>query len=1511
MLLRPLPTVGHFHQPRFVITMHWGNKNNGDCRSQLGIGVGFCAICPGLQRSAPFFFARCTSMFSSKLSDKHEITDDAITQPGLIPWLPTSGPPTLNRNQNIVNCSAKYWYYSTMSSESNESALEKGNAATADTTDLETTAPKGIGPEGLDAIRVLLKSQAADGQEQPKRISVSFRDVSVTAPSGSQINVKTLPQAIINTFGPDQIRFFKEQILSRITTNAAKPSGRTILDSLTGIVKPGEMLLVLGRPGSGCSTFLRTIANQSTLATTGDLEYGGIAAPVFKSQHARETIYLPEEDKHIASLTVRQTIQFALRNCLPSRARDTKLISDLVDAIAKICGLSHALETPVGGAFSPGVSGGERKRVSIAEVLAAGSSVQCFDNSTRGLDSSTALDFVKALRAFTDIANKTTLATLYQAGEQLYRHFDKVIVLSEGHEAFFGSTSEARDYFQDLGFVSLPGQTTAEYLATVTDPEERTVVPGSEAEKIKSSADLAAVFRKSDHYKRLVTDIDEYQEKQGRAGALLPSDSYRLPLFLQVKESLTREYHLVQGQRRVYYIKWITTIILCLVCGSVYFDIESNAQGAFTRGGILYFALILNGWLQFPELFDAYTNRPVLERQANLHLTRPAAVAIARFLIDLPLIAFQHVLFTLVFYFLSRLQVEAGKFFFFYLTLFISTVCFSNLLRMFAYFVGTLDDCFRYGGFSCTVLLLFAGFLIPPKDMKPAFGWLHHINPMFYGFENLFTSEFSGLDLSCDGNLIPAYGVSGHQTCAVRGALPGQTNVPGSQYAESFGFSSSHRWRNIGIMIAIAVVYLSAGVFGSEVMRFAPQGGAPLVFAKRRDHTAKSRLDDVEKSAPASGSSSASRQSHILSGRIGELALKWKNISVDIGDNHILSSISGYVRRGELTALCGASGAGKTTLLTALSQTNFAGRLVGGQILVGSQPPSSSYRKRVGFAQQMDLHDGTATVREALEFSALLRQPQHYSRAEKLDYVDKILELLDLNDVQDALIGEDGGGLGVERLKRVTIGVELAARPEILFADEPTSGLDSQGAARIVHYLKLLARQGQAIVVTIHQPSALLFSQFDNLLALSSQGRQLYFGKVTEALPYFARNGAVCPDGANPGEFILETVGAGVDARTNDKGSNWAATWAKSEEATLLEQQIESSNNTDTSGFTSEEDNATSEYNASLLTQTLLLTKRMLLNQWRNPPYIYSKIWVHVISAILVGFTFFQIGTSPQDLQNRMFSVFFILFLCNAIVNVILARYFFPSLYWQFREGPSHAYGWVAFVSSTILSELPGAVLVTVLYFVLWYFPSGLPLGQAGYIFLFLLTYEIFQVLLGLFMVALSPDLGAAGNVLVFIVCTCNWFNGIIVPYSQIQVFWRYWLMRSCNKLYYLSPFTYLLGGMVTAVTSSVDLSCSSSDLTVFTAPSNETCFSYASEWARSASAQLLNPDASGDTLCQVCRWDTGKQFLNQFNLGDGQLGGQWGSWGIFVIFTVSNFALVYFFTWATKVKGWKLFYFF
>ena len=100
----------------------------------------------------------------------------------------------------------------------------------------------------------------------------------------------------------------------------------------------------------------------------------------------------------------------------------------------------------------------------------------------------------------------------------------------------------------------------------------------------------------------------------------------------------------------------------------------------------------------------------------------------------------------------------------------------------------------------------------------------------------LFVNEFDGLILSCaDGSLIPAINGANpaYQACNIAGARPGQSSVSGADYASAYGASSSHRWRNIGIMIGIAIAYLIVGVIGSEIMNFTPQGGALIVYVKR------------------------------------------------------------------------------------------------------------------------------------------------------------------------------------------------------------------------------------------------------------------------------------------------------------------------------------------------------------------------------------------------------------------------------------------------------------------------------------------------------------------------------------------------------------------------------------------------------------------------------------------------------------------------------------------------------
>ena len=173
-----------------------------------------------------------------------------------------------------------------------------------------------------------------------------------------------------------------------------------------------------------------------------------------------------------------------------------------------------------------------------------------------------------------------------------------------------------------------------------------------------------------------------------------------------------------------------------------------------------------------------------------------------------------------------------------------------------------------------------------------------------------------------------------------------------------------------------------------------------------------------------------------------------------------------------------------------------------------------SFSRKIGYAQQQDIHLSTPTVRGALHFSALLRQSDQYSRADKLVYTGHVINLLDMGHFADAVIGQSAkvirwhtvqgsddnyqykAGLNTEQRERVTIGVELVARPELLlFLDELTSGLDSDTARSIIDLLRKLARNGQAIHCTIHRSSGVLLQMFDKLL-FPSQGRSRYYGDL-------------------------------------------------------------------------------------------------------------------------------------------------------------------------------------------------------------------------------------------------------------------------------------------------------------------------------------------------------------------------------------------------------------------------------
>ena len=179
------------------------------------------------------------------------------------------------------------------------------------------------------------------------------------------------------------------------------------------------------------------------------------------------------------------------------------------EAIATILGLRHTYNTMVGDSFIRGVSGGERKRVSIAEALETRARILMFDNSSRGLDSSTALEFVESLRIATDVLGLTTISSIYQAGESITQTFDKVVLMNKGHCVYFGPVSQAVDYFKSIGFVPQDRQTTSDFLVACTDPIGRNINPNFEYVP-QTAEEMAEAFRTSPCGQANAQEVQQY-----------------------------------------------------------------------------------------------------------------------------------------------------------------------------------------------------------------------------------------------------------------------------------------------------------------------------------------------------------------------------------------------------------------------------------------------------------------------------------------------------------------------------------------------------------------------------------------------------------------------------------------------------------------------------------------------------------------------------------------------------------------------------------------------------------------------------------------------------------------------------------------------------------------------------------------------------------------------------------------------------------------------------------------
>lgn len=565
---------------------------------------------------------------------------------------------------------------------------------------------------------------------------------------------------------------------------------------------------------------------------------------------------------------------------------------------------------------------------------------------------------------------------------------------------------------------------------------------------------------------------------------------------------------------------------------------------------------------------------------------------------------------------------------------------------------------------------------------------------------------------------------------------------------------------------------------------------------------------------------------------------------------------------------------------------------VTGDFLVDGRPLPRSFQRATGFAEQMDIHEPTATVREALQFSALLRQPREVSRKDKMDYCETIIDLLEMRPIAGAIIGKVGEGLNQEQRKRLTIGVELASKPELLFfLDEPTSGLDSGAAFNIVRFLRKLADAGQAVLCTIHQPSAVLFEHFDELLLLKSGGRVVYHGALghdsQDLIRYFESNGGPkCPPTANPAEYMLDAIGAGDP---NYAGQDWADVWERSHQREARAQEIEDLIAQRRGLEPSKTLKDDREYAMPLSTQVVAVLKRSFVSYWRTPNYIFGKLMLHVLTGLFNCFTFFKIGFAAVDYQNRLFSVFMTLTISPPLIQQLQPVFLHSRQIFQWRENNAKIYSWVAWSTAAVAAEIPYAVVAGGIYYNCWWwgvFGFRASSFTSGFAFMLIILFELYYVSFGQAIAAFAPnELLASLLVPVFFLFVVS-FCGVVVPPVGLPTFWRRWM-------YWLTPFHYLLEAMLGVVIHDQPVRCKETEYARFRAPAGETCESYAGLYTQRAGGYVRTGE--GD-MCELCQYATGDQFGASFSVYYRNI---WRDFGVFCGFIAFNYGLVFLGTWV------------
>lgn len=546
------------------------------------------------------------------------------------------------------------------------------------------------------------------------------------------------------------------------------PMRRRVLNGVSGHVKKGEMVAILGASGAGKTSLLSVLSAR--LDKSSDIA----GEVLFKGKQRNPTTwkrltgFVEQDDLMFSALTVNETLKYSADLRLPKRLYSKQEREQRVKDSIEMLRLEKCADTRIGGPNQRGVSGGERKRVAVGTELVADVSVLLLDEPTSGLDAFAALNLVKNLKEITRERELFTLMTIHQPSWNIFKHFDKVILLTRGQVYYSGSPAAAPAWFDSLGHSPPEGVNPADYYITIAENYEKT----NEAEN-RVRGLLTSWREGGDEFLASKAASTLNAENQaGRPGLdrktsrIIPKSSdanevagsWPNSWFHELMVLSHRNAMLVFKDPTIVIASFAQNIILLIIIGFAFFRLSLDQGGVLARIGALFIIPVNASFaVLFPILAIFPLQRNIMLRERSAGTYRISSFYLGKIVTEVPNQMFQRILFYVVVYWMVGLRQTAGKFF---IWLAINLLQVSTAIGL-GLVIGCAAESIELANVFAPVInvifLLFGGNLLPLSSIPPWFIWLHWMSPITYTYSALAQNEFRGLEFTCAANSAQCY----------------------------------------------------------------------------------------------------------------------------------------------------------------------------------------------------------------------------------------------------------------------------------------------------------------------------------------------------------------------------------------------------------------------------------------------------------------------------------------------------------------------------------------------------------------------------------------------------------------------------------------------------------------------------------------------------------------------------------------------------------------------------------